>query len=95
MKLSVAMCTYNGAQYIEKQLLSILNQELPINEIVICDDGSNDDTLEKVENIAANYQDVAWKILQNAPQLGVTKNFEKAITLCTGDIIFLSDQDDI
>ena len=48
MKLSVAMCTYNGAQYIEKQLLSILNQELPINEIVICDDGSNDGTLEKV-----------------------------------------------
>lgn len=49
--ISVAMCTYNGAKFIEKQLLSILNQTIPVDEIVICDDGSTDDT----EQIIAKY----------------------------------------
>lgn len=95
MKFSVAMCTFNGAKYIEEQLLSILNQELPIHEIVVCDDGSNDNTIDVVNKVSVEHPEVTWNILQNNPNLGVTKNFEKAITLCTGDIIFLSDQDDI
>lgn len=95
MKLSVAMCTYNGAQFVEEQLKSILDQEQPVNEIVVCDDGSKDDTLTIVQKIAKEYPHVEWNIQQNSPNLGVTKNFEKAISLCTGDIVFLSDQDDI
>lgn len=95
MKLSVAMCTYNGARFIEEQLQSILDQELPVNEIVVCDDGSKDETLTIVQKIAKDYPNVEWNIQQNSPNLGVTKNFEKAISLCTGDIVFLSDQDDI
>ena len=49
MKTSVAMCTYNGEKYIKKQLESILNQTLTIDEIVICDDGSNDKTIEIIK----------------------------------------------
>lgn len=95
MTLSVAMCTYNGAKYIEEQLQSILDQELPVGEIVVCDDGSKDDTINIVKGIASKHAEIVWNIQENIPNLGVTKNFEKAISLCTGDYIFLSDQDDV
>lgn len=95
MRLSVAMCTYNGAQYVEKQLLSILQQDLKVNEIVVCDDGSIDETLMVVHRIANSHPEVVWKIHKNPSNLGVIGNFEKAIRLCSGDIIFLSDQDDV
>lgn len=51
MTASVAMCTYNGALYIEEQLRSILAQTVPVDEIVICDDGSTDDTLALIDGI--------------------------------------------
>lgn len=94
MKLSVAMCTYNGEKHIKEQLESILNQTLAIDEIIICDDGSNDKTIAILEQFQVEYPN---KILlyKNQVNLGSTKNFEKAISICTGDFIFLSDQDDI
>lgn len=95
MKLSVAICTYNGSKYIEKQLKSIIQQELKVDEIVICDDGSKDDTLLKIQSLADTHQEIHWIIEQNNPNLGFCNNFGKAFSLCTGDIIFLSDQDDI
>lgn len=95
MELSVAICTFNGAKYIQEQLQSILNQDLQVHEIIVCDDGSTDETLEIVRNVAARYKDVSWNILNNPIGLGVTKNFERAIKLCSGDVVFLSDQDDV
>ena len=95
MKLSVALCTYNGASYIEKQLLSILQQEVPINEIIICDDGSYDNTIQLINNFFRRHIFKNIYLIRNEIQLGVINNFEKAISLCSGDIIFLSDQDDI
>lgn len=95
MKLSVALCSYNGANYIEQQVLSILYQDLPVQEIIICDDNSKDETLQIINNIAEKYNNIEWNIHKNSRTLGVVKNFEKAITLCTGDFIFLSDQDDV
>ncbi|WP_281239279.1 MULTISPECIES: glycosyltransferase [Flavobacterium] len=94
MKLSVALCTYNGEKYIEKQLNSIFNQTMPIDEINICDDGSNDKTIEIINQIQKTYPTII-KLHQNEINLGCTKNFEKAIELCQGDYIFLSDQDDL
>lgn len=95
MKLSVALCTYNGARFIEEQLLSILQQDYPVNEIVICDDGSLDETIDIVNHLAQEHTEVHWTIRQSQTNIGVIKNFEKAISLCTGDIIFLADQDDL
>lgn len=95
MKLSVALCTYNGARFIEKQLLSILQQDLPISEIVVSDDGSKDATMDIVNHLAQEHPKVLWTIRQTQSNVGVIKNFEKAISLCTGDIIFLADQDDL
>lgn len=94
MKLSVALCTYNGEKYIKEQLESILNQTLPVYEIVICDDGSNDETIAIIEQFQLDFPNKI-SLYQNQVNLGSTKNFEKAITICTGDYIFLSDQDDV
>ena len=92
-KISVAMCTYNGEQYIHQQLDSILNQTLNVDEIVVCDDQSTDKTIEILEEYNKKYPNI-FKIYKNEVNLRSVKNFEKAISLCTGDIIFLSDQDD-
>ena len=95
MKTSVALCTYNGEQYIEQQLLSIINQEEAVDEIVVSDDGSDDGTIAIVRRIAADHPQVSWTIIEHTHNAGVTKNFEEAISRCSGDIIFLSDQDDV
>jgi glycosyltransferase involved in cell wall biosynthesis len=92
--ISVALCTYNGAKYILPQLESIAKQTLIPNEIVICDDGSTDETITLIEHfkLSASF---TIRLYRNEQNLGSTKNFEKALSLCNGDIIFLSDQDDI
>jgi glycosyltransferase involved in cell wall biosynthesis len=94
MKISVAMCTYNGSRYLSRQLSSIGEQTRPPYELVICDDASTDATAEMVKAFA-DQAPFPVKFIRNAETLGSTKNFEKAICLCGGDAIALSDQDDI
>lgn len=94
IKISVALCTYNGETYLRKQLDSILNQTRPVDEIIICDDVSTDSTCVILDEYARNHPDTV-RVIQNDQNLKAVKNFEKAIRLCTGDVIFLSDQDDI
>ncbi|MCZ8196453.1 MAG: glycosyltransferase family 2 protein [Flavobacterium sp.] len=95
MKISVALCTYNGEKYIQKQLDSILHQnKFSVDEIVICDDCSNDTTVEIIKEYI-KYHPETIKLFDNETNQGSTKNFEKAIAICQGDYIFLSDQDDI
>jgi glycosyltransferase involved in cell wall biosynthesis len=93
MKTSVAICTYNGEKYIREQIDSILNQTQKVDEIVVCDDRSSDKTIEIIEDYALANPNL-FRIYINEVNLRSVKNFEKAIGLCTGDIIFLSDQDD-
>jgi glycosyltransferase involved in cell wall biosynthesis len=92
--ISVAMCTYNGVRYVEAQLFSIMSQAHPVDEIVICDDRSDDGTVEVIEKLMGNWPGLI-KLVVNKEQLHVSANFEKAIKLCSGDYIFLSDQDDV
>lgn len=94
MKISVALCSYNGARYLEEQLASIAAQERPPDELVLCDDGSPDETMEIVRKFAA---DAPFPVRAhvNARNLGSTKNFEQALRLCRGDVIALADQDDV
>lgn len=94
MKISVAMCTYNGAEFLPAQLQSIVTQSRPPDEIVICDDGSTDETRNLLEKFAAE-SPIPITLHINERNLGSIKNFERAITLCTGDVIVLSDQDDV
>ncbi len=88
------MCTFNGQAFLERQLNSILNQTIKINEIIVCDDGSSDLTVSILNKYASNYPDI-FKIFVNDQNLNVSKNFEKALMLCHGDFIFLADQDDL
>jgi Glycosyltransferases involved in cell wall biogenesis len=94
LKLSVAVCTYNGEKYIKEQIQSILNQKRMPNEIVISDDNSSDDTLAIADSLLSS-SGVTYKMIRNRNNVGITKNFEQAIKGCSGDIIFLSDQDDV
>lgn len=89
--ISVAMCTYNGERYIQEQIKSMLAQTLPPDEIIICDDGSTDHTVGVIKRM----NDERIKLYQNQENLGITKNFEQAVKMCSGDIVFFSDQDDV
>lgn len=91
--VSVAMTTFNGLPYVKEQLESILAQSRPVQEVVICDDGSTDGTWDWLSTASA--VDSRIRVYRNPQRLGSTKNFERAIGLCRGDVIFLSDQDDI
>ena len=95
VSVSVALCTYNGAAYLEEQLLSILGQSLPVSEIVVSDDGSTDETLAVLERVVAGWPDLHVVVLRNHSALGVTANFEQALAACSGGLIALCDQDDI
>ena len=93
-RVSVALCTCNGAKYLPAQLQSIAQQTRLPGQLVICDDHSTDSTLE----IIANFSRTAAfpvEVRHNPLNLGSTRNFEQAISLCTGEIIALCDQDDL
>jgi glycosyltransferase involved in cell wall biosynthesis len=92
--LSVAMCTYNGARFLPEQLESIAAQTRLPGELVVCDDRSTDESVEIVRNFA-RHAPFPVHLEINEENLGSTKNFEKAIGLCQGDIITLADQDDV
>ena len=89
--ISVAMTTYNGADYVATQLQSILNQSVEVDEVIIFDDCSTDDTADVVLSV----EDSRVKFIRNTENVGYIQNFYNAIKACTGDFIFLSDQDDV
>lgn len=91
MKISVCMATYNGEQYIKEQVTSILNQLRKDDELIVSDDHSADNTIKILES----FEDPRIFIFINPREKGYTRNFENAISKANGDIIFLSDQDDI
>jgi glycosyltransferase involved in cell wall biosynthesis len=93
-KISIALCTYNGSEFLEQQLNSFIHQDRQPDEVIICDDRSSDRTHEIVNDFIKRAPFKVGFVI-NSNNLGITKNFEKAVRLCTGDLIALSDQDDI
>ena len=93
-RISIAMCTYNGEQFLSAQLASVLEQSRLPDEMVVCDDASRDRTLQILHEFASRAP-FPVRVFQNAHNIGSTRNFELAISLCRGDFIALSDQDDI
>jgi len=91
--ISIAMCTYNGQRFLKEQIDSILNQSFTEIELIITDDCSTDNTWDIL--LQYKKQDSRIKIYKNKKNLGFVKNFEKAISLCSGEYIALTDQDDI
>lgn len=93
-RVSVALCTHQGASFVGRQLESILEQTRPPDEVVVCDDASADGTVELVEEVARGTS-VPVRVRSNPSPLGFRRNFERAVAECSGDVVFLSDQDDV
>lgn len=97
--ISVVLCTRNGAEYVGQQVQSILNQDPEPGELVLGDDASHDGTVGIVEDLVerkrASDGGVAFVLLRHDPALGIVANFADALQHARGDLIALSDQDDV
>jgi glycosyltransferase involved in cell wall biosynthesis len=93
-RISVALCTYNGERFLPQQLASIQQQTRLPDEVVVCDDRSTDRTVELVRAFAASVS-FPVRVIVNERNLGSSANFAQAIELCAGNLVALSDQDDI
>jgi glycosyltransferase involved in cell wall biosynthesis len=93
-RISIAMTTYNGEKYLREQLDSYLEQSRRPDELVVCDDRSSDTTLMILEEFR-NAAPFTVHVVRNETNIGFVRNFENALSLCSGDIICLSDQDDV
>jgi glycosyltransferase involved in cell wall biosynthesis len=93
MKLSVSMITFQGAAYLKAQLDSILGQSIPVHEIIVCDDGSTDGTKEILATYAESHPHIQLHF--NEKNLGTVANMQQCLRKTTGDLIFLTDQDDV
>lgn len=93
MKISVAIATYNGANYIIEQLDSIRKQSRIIDEVVVSDDYSQDGTFDIVKDYISKYMLNHWRVIYNTVGKGLRDNFYSALNMVTGDLIFLADQD--
>jgi glycosyltransferase involved in cell wall biosynthesis len=91
--VSVAMATFNGAEYLQEQISSILGQSYPNLEIVITDDASSDETLAILRDFENIYKKI--KVFRHCVNRGITATFENSIKNCNGEFIAISDQDDI
>jgi glycosyltransferase involved in cell wall biosynthesis len=91
MTISVCIPTYNGGQFIKEQLDSILNQTRAVDEIIISDDSSTDQTVE----IILSFADPRIKLFEKQQFSSPIFNLEFALKQASGDYIFLADQDDV
>lgn len=90
--ISIAVCTYNGANYLKEQLLSLLNQTYENIEIIVNDDKSDDLTPLILEEFQQQYPNFRFQI--NEQNIGYAKNFEKILKYCKGEFVAFCDQDD-
>lgn len=92
--ISIALATYNGEKYLREQLQSFTDQTRPPDELIICDDSSTDSTMAIIGAYATTAP-FAVKVFNNEKNVGYVQTFSKALELCAGDYVFLSDQDDV
>ncbi|UKI31183.1 MAG: glycosyltransferase [Lentisphaeria bacterium] len=93
VKRSVALAAFRGGEFLAAQLDSILNQSLPPDEIILSDDSPDEATRQAVAPQLAAHPEIRY--VRNPVPLGPDRNFEQAISMTTGDLIFLADQDDV
>ena len=95
MTTSVILSSYNGEKYIEEQLLSIMDQTVAPDEVIIKDDCSTDSTVDIVRRFIAENKLLSWKLVVNDSNVGWMRNFMEGMKLTTGELVFFCDQDDI
>lgn len=91
--ISIALCTYNGIEFLAEQMQSLLQQNYENFEIVIIDDASTDGTYQLLERYQK--QNPFIRLYQNTENIGFNRNFEKVLSFCKGDFIAIADQDDV
>ncbi len=91
--VSIALCTYNGAKYLQPLLDSVLEQTYKNIEIIIVDDCSTDATYSILAEYSEHNKNI--HLYKNKHNLGFVGNFERALSYCNGDLIALCDQDDL
>lgn len=89
-KLSIISSVFNGQEFLQRSIDSVLEQTFEEFEFLIIDDKSNDNTLD----ILKNYKDIRVKIFENKQNLGLTKSLNKLIDVVNSDIIARIDLDD-
>lgn len=94
MKISIAVATYNGGEFLLEQLNSFAKQTVLPHEVIVNDDCSSDDTRSIVRTFSESVP-FSVKLFSNERNKGYCQNFSEALSKTTGDIIFLSDQDDV
>lgn len=94
MRISIAMATCNGARHLGEQLRSFAVQQRLPDELVVADDASTDGTRDLVEAFARSAP-FPVRLVVNPARLGLAGNFGRALSLASGDLVFLSDQDDV
>jgi glycosyltransferase involved in cell wall biosynthesis len=92
--VSIVLCTWNGAAFIEEQLASLSGQTRPPDELVVCDDASTDETAAIIKRFKPRAGFPVY-LIQNTHRMGTVKNYEQAIGTSKGDVILLCDQDDV
>lgn len=95
MKISVVMSTYNGSKYLKEQLDSLRRQTKKIDQVLIIDDASKDDTVKIAQEYIERYQLTGWQINVNHENKGWRRNFMEGMWASDGDLVFPCDQDDI
>ncbi|WP_456447427.1 glycosyltransferase [Thiolapillus sp.] len=94
MKISVALATFDGGAYLHEQLDSLASQQCLPDELIVSDDASTDDTREIIRGFAGT---APFKVilLESSHRQGYAENFSRALSRCSGDLVFLCDQDDV
>lgn len=93
LTIEIIVATYNGASYLKEQIESLLCQTVPVTSIMICDDGSVDETVQIIDEYAAKVNNIS--VRKNPRNLGYTMNFLCAVRRSKADYVMLCDQDDI
>jgi GT2 family glycosyltransferase len=93
-RISVVLCTFNGGAYVRALLYSLARQSRPLDELVVCDDASTDGTAEQVAQDEAGFG-ARLALVRRTTTLGAAANFADALARCSGDLVFLCDQDDL
>ena len=95
MKTSVLISTYNGGAFIDEQLISLLDQTVQPDEVLIVDDCSTDDTYAKTQAFLERNHLDSWRLSRNERNKGFRANFRALAEAATGDLVFFCDQDDV
>ena len=97
MKISVVLAAYCGEKYIVEQLESLSEQKRLPDEVLIGDDSPGMTVAEKVDDFKKSHAPLPFtlKYVKNPRNKGVNANFHSLASVCSGDIIFFCDQDDV